>query len=73
MKITIEPTNDTTTLDGVPVRHWKGTTDTGIPVDLFVHRVAVREDRDCSQFEAELKECIPAARDRRVDLRFILP
>lgn len=34
---------------------WEGTTDSGIPVFAVVTRIAVREDHDLSQFEAELE------------------
>ena len=56
MTITITATDRLTEMDGVPVRVWDGVTANGIPCHVFVHRIAVREDRDCSQFEAELAE-----------------
>jgi hypothetical protein len=54
MTITITSTNQITTLAGVPVRVWKGVTERGIACHVFVHRLAVAEESDCSQFEAEL-------------------
>lgn len=70
MKITIVSTDQITEIDGVPVRAWLGVTEDGIECDVFVHRVAVRDDRDCGRFEAELKEKLPPG--RMVPLRLIL-
>jgi len=39
IRITIEATDTTTDLDGVPVRVWHGTTDNGGGVVVFVHRI----------------------------------
>lgn len=71
MKIQIEATDQLTTLDGVSVRVWNGVTEDGIPCTLFVHRIAVRDDADCSRFERELIEKLPAG--RHVPLRLVLP
>ncbi len=62
MQIQIEATDKLTTMDGVPVRLWEGTTASGIPCKVFVHRIAVHNDHDSSQFEAELAEQMPPAR-----------
>ena len=70
MKIMITSTDQITRIDGVPVRVWEGVTADGTPCHVFVHRIAVRDDQDCSRFEAELKE-LPTT--SFVDLRFILP
>jgi hypothetical protein len=56
MKVTIESTTKTVTLNGVPARLWEGATDSGIPVVAFVSRIAVPEGQPTEQFEKELKE-----------------
>jgi hypothetical protein len=56
MQMQIESTNTLTTIDGVPVRLWEGVTAGGIPCKVYVHRIAVREDQDASQFAGELAE-----------------
>lgn len=56
MKITIESTPTISHIDGVPVRHWKGVTEQGVPCDVFIHRLAVSNDVDATQFERELAE-----------------
>lgn len=44
------------TLNGLPARLWEGTTESGVPVVVFVTRVAVPEGQPMGQFEEELKE-----------------
>lgn len=56
MRIQIESTKEITTLDGVPCRVWRGTTERGIDCFVFVHRVAVHKADDGAEFEAELVE-----------------
>lgn len=70
MKMTIEATDQLTHMDGVPVRVWKGKTEGGVECFVFVHRIAVHQDADCSQFERELSERMPPG--RVFDLRHIL-
>jgi hypothetical protein len=72
MKISIESTDQITEIKGVPVRHWLGTTERGIPVHVFVHLIAVHKDEDCSQFDAELREVDPPAGPRHLRLSQIL-
>lgn len=62
MKITIESTEQITTVDGVPVRVWNGITERGVPCFVFVHRLAVANAVDQSQFETELAEQLPPGR-----------
>jgi len=64
VKITTVPTSEMTELDGVPVRLWRGQTESGIPVVLAVHRVIVREEDRRSEFERDLMEMIPPDEDR---------
>lgn len=54
MQIVIESTDVTLELDGVPVRVWKGITVSGILCDVYVHRLSVHADQDCSEFESVL-------------------
>ncbi len=70
MKLTIEATDQVTSLDGVLVRVWHGTTEAGMPCLVFVHRVAVREDKDQAEFQRELAEQLPPG--RVVSLRQVL-
>ncbi len=72
MKIQIESTSNLTTMDGVPVRHWKGRTESGIECDVFVHRIAGHKGQDSAQFESELKEMDPPGGPRAISLRDIL-
>jgi len=54
MEIQIISTSNTTEIDGVPVRHWKGVTASGIECDVFIHRIAVHNQADSAQFDREL-------------------
>lgn len=73
MKIAITSTEQLTEVDGVPVRVWDGVTEGGVPVKVFVHRLAVHKDEDCAAFERELREFPPPGPDRHVPLRMVLP
>lgn len=70
MKIEMVATEKLTNIDGVPVRLWEGTTERGTKCKVFVHRIAVHNDDDASQFETELREQVPPG--VMVDLRHIL-
>ena len=63
MKINIESTTKIVNLNGIPVRVWEGKTESGIKIHAFITRVAVGKDEDCTQFEKELKECIPPTKE----------
>lgn len=54
MKLTIESTAGIAILDGIETRIWEGRTEKGIPCVVFVHRIAVRDDYDKSEFDALL-------------------
>lgn len=57
----------------VPARIWEGQTDTGIRVHCYITRVAVGNEQDQSQFEAELRECrAPSPAVAAIPLRLIL-
>jgi len=70
MKVQMEVTDKITIIDGVKVRLWEGVTEGGTKCKVFVHRIAVRNNDDCTQFEKELKEQMPSG--RIIDLRQIL-
>ena len=70
MKLQIESTDMTTHINGVHVRLWKGTTEKGVPCNVFVYRIAVAEDYDVSQFDAEFKEEMPPT-ELAIPLRMI--
>jgi len=73
MRIQIESTTKIVTVNGINARVWEGETERGIPVIVLIPRIAVRADQDCSQFEAELKECTsPSAEAEVYALRMIL-
>ena len=59
MRILIESTDQILELNGVPVRVWNGTTESGVACLVFVHRIAVHKDADNEAFERELFEKIP--------------
>lgn len=62
MRLMIESTDALTSLDGVPVRLWEGTTEDGIPCKVFIHRIAVANEQDASTFDRQLKEQLPPGR-----------
>ena len=73
MKITIESTTKIVELNGVECRIWEGHTEKGVPIHCFIPRIAVRDDQDCSQFEADLIEKrAPSADTAAIPLRMIL-
>jgi len=59
MKLTIESTDKLTVMDGIPVCVWNGVTKAGVKCLVFVHRLAVHNDEDQSQFDRELVEQLP--------------
>ena len=75
MTITITSTSKVVKLNGIDCRVWEGVTvPSGIKIHCFIPLLAVKKDEDCSQFEAELKECEPpsAEIDGVYPLRMIL-
>jgi len=70
MKITIESTETLTQIEGVPVRLWEGVTEGGVRCKVFIHRLAVHNDDNATQFDAELKEQLQPGVP--IDLRHIL-
>lgn len=59
MRATITSTDVITSIDGRPARVWKGETAGGVAFVAFVARVAVEEDADRGEFEAELVAVAP--------------
>jgi len=70
MWITMESTEHITDIDGVPVRLWEGETSVGTKCKIFVHRIAVANNKDTAQFEKELAEQLPPG--QKIPLRNIL-
>lgn len=62
MQLQIESTDEITSIKNVPVRVWKGFTEHGVPCLVFVHRIAVLNSEDQSQFDRELAEQLPPGR-----------
>lgn len=56
MRLVIESTETVTELDGVEVRLWEGTTETGRPVKVFVRRIAADDPAAQAELERELRE-----------------
>jgi hypothetical protein len=59
MKMQIESTTKIVTFNGLPARVWEGKTAKGVPVIVFVTRVAVDKAHDASELDAELEEHAP--------------
>ena len=80
MKITIENTDKLVMFavngNEVPARVWQGETSTGIPVQVFITRIAPeipRVDPRNEEFARELKECAaPRLTIEAIPLRMIL-
>lgn len=80
MQLILEPTDKVVTLvtpsGEVPARLWEGKTGHGIPVHVFITRVAVPEGRpphEYEEFERALTETRKACLDERgIPLRLIL-
>jgi hypothetical protein len=63
MRIVIESTTKTVTLNGVPARIWEGKTDSGIPCHAYITRIAVDREEDSREFDADLQEHRPPSAD----------
>lgn len=72
MKIAIESTATTTSVEGCPVRLWEGVTEGGVRCKVFVRLVAVREEADRAAFDAELREVAAPRGELAIPLRMIL-
>lgn len=68
MNLTLYPTTKIVTFDTpdgykVPARIWEGVSESGIPVHVFVTRLAVSKEFDTTEFEQELLEMAPPSRE----------
>jgi hypothetical protein len=54
MRVTIDFTDEIAIIDGVQCRIWNGHADNGVPVRMYVHRVAVPIELPQRKFEKEL-------------------
>lgn len=71
MTITMQPTMQLVTVEGVLSRRWMGVTDQGTPVDIFVRILRVSAMEDTDAFNRELMEVPPPIGDP-IDLRRLL-
>jgi hypothetical protein len=73
MRITIESTTKTVTLNDVPARIWEGKTDSGIRCHCYITRIGVERDEDSSEFERELQEHrAPSPEIEAIPLRLVI-
>lgn len=70
--MTLENTTQTVEINGVTARVWEGVTESGIPVQAIIVRIAAPASADLRQFEAELKECRPPTLVEAFPLRMLL-
>jgi len=68
MKVTIEMTEELVCVDGVMCRIWNGHADNGVPVRMYVHRVAVPLELPQERFKRELVEMNAPAEEEQLDL-----
>jgi hypothetical protein len=63
MKFTIEMSDEIVSVDGVTCRIWNGHADNGVPVRVYVHRIAVPVEQPQEYFDRELLEVPPPANE----------
>ena len=69
----MESTDIILTINGVPARLWRGTTERGIPFTALITRVGVDVDADRAEFERDLNSTpTPRPEDVPWPLRMIL-
>jgi hypothetical protein len=66
MKMSIESTTKIVTFNGLPARVWEGKTAKGVPVIVFVTRVAVDKAHVAGELDAELEEHAPPSAEALV-------
>jgi hypothetical protein len=71
VKLTLESTNQITTINGAKARVWKGRTEKGVACVAFITNIGVPRGADSAEFERELVETQPPAGDCFIDLRLI--
>lgn len=77
MEVTMVSTTKIVQFNGVPARLWEGKTGAGIPVMMFVTRVAVAQELQTEEaaqiFQRELMECAaPSKEAEAIPLRMII-
>jgi hypothetical protein len=76
MKITVESTTKIVHMNRIPCRVWEGHTERGVPVHVYIPRIAVASDSPAeafAQFEEDLKEQrAPSPAVEAIPLRLIL-
>ena len=72
MTLTIEKTGILTTIDGVPVRLWKGRTPAGREISVFVHMIVGKDPETQAELDRELREVPEPAELGAVPLRMIV-
>ena len=76
LKLTLEPTTQTGTINGTPYRRWEGVDETGLPVHAYV--TLVQPQSADPAVDARYAEALQSVSDkvhavpRAIDLRFIL-
>lgn len=70
MKITMESTDQIVRVGGREARRWRGRTESGIEVDVFVPVIRVSAEADLEQFERELRE-LPQPEYPAIELKFL--
>lgn len=72
MKLTIEPTRECTSIEGIPCRIWEGTDENGTEVKVWVRTLQpqTHDTERLAAFEQEL-QALPPLRPGAVDYRFI--
>ncbi len=74
MKVLLESTTKTVTLNGVPARIWEGETLSGVKVHCYITRIAIAEDEPNKQeFEQELEiHAPPSVEIEAIPLRLLI-
>ena len=77
MKVTLENTTKIVEIvvNGVrvPARVWEGVTAKGVRCHAYITRIAVANEENAAEFEADLKEQrTPSAEVQAIDLRLVL-
>jgi hypothetical protein len=73
MKVTIESTTKTLTINGVPARIWVGKTEEGQQVHCFITRIATPLDSDQDEFLKELtRTSVPSAELEAYPIRLLI-
>ena len=72
MKVTIESTAEIVSVNGTKARVWRGATEAGVAIEMFVPIVKVRRDADNAEFERDLREVHPAIDPGPISMRFII-